>query len=224
MGSLRDILTNPLFIIKQLQRDKIRKHSSFLKGKILDIGCGSKPYKKYAAYTGYVGIDASADLRPDARARSEDLPFKTSHFDAVICTEVLEHLKEPERCLSEIHRVLKTGGYAYITVPQSWGLHYEPDDYWRFTKYGMQYLAEKFKFEIIQIEKIGGFFSLSGQESVDFVWTRLVKILAFLGMNRAERIASVLCFPISLVYYFLGAAADRMDNRFAIGWAVICKK
>lgn len=224
MKSLSDILVNPLFIIKQLQRNKIKKYSHLLRGQVLDIGCGTKPYKEYVAYTRYTGIDGDAGLRPDIQARSEELPFKTDSFDAVICTEVLEHLKDPEKCFFEIHRVLKTGGIAYITAPQSWGLHYEPDDYWRFTGYGMQHLAGKSHFEIIHMEKIGGFFSLTGQESVDFMWTAAVKMLSFLGRKWAERIGSVLCSPLSLIYYIFAKAGDGMDERFAIGWAVICKK
>lgn len=224
MKLLGDIFTNPLFIVKQLQRNEVKKYSPFLKGDILDIGCGSKPYKKFVKYARYIGIDREADLRPDAQAKSEELPFKKNYFDAVICTEVLEHLQEPGKCMFEIYRVLKTGGCAYITVPQSWGLHYEPHDYWRFTKYGMEYLAKKSGFEIIRMSKIGGFFSLSGQELIDVIWGRLTRIFSFLGLKWAERAASILCFPLSLVYYALGKIADGIDNRFAIGWAMVCKK
>ncbi len=224
MKLLGDIFTNPLFIIKELQRNEAKKCASFLKGDILDIGCGSKPYKGYVKYARYIGIDRDVDLRPDAQAKSEELPFKTNCFDAVICTEVLEHLQEPGKCMLEIYRVLKTGGYAYITVPQSWGMHYEPHDYWRFTKYGMEYLAKISGFEIIRVGKIGGFFSLSGQELIDVLWAKLTGIFSFLGLKWAERAASVLCFPLSFVYYVLGKSADWIDNRFAIGWAMLCKK
>jgi SAM-dependent methyltransferase len=217
-------LANPLFIIKELQRRKIKKYSSFLKGDVLDIGCGTKPYKNYIAYARYIGIDGAVNVRPDAQARSEELPFKTGYFDGVMCTEVLEHLKEPEKCVSEIHRVLKTGGYVYITVPQSWGLHYEPCDYWRFTRYGMEYLVKKYDFEIIGIEKIGGFFSSNGQQLIDFLWGRLAGFFSFLGNTWAERFASAACAPFSLVCYLLAVIGDGSDNRFAIGWVIVGKK
>src|SRR3990167_8291343 len=138
-----DLLSSPLFIIKKLQRERLKGSRAYLRGDILDIGCGTKPYRRFFDCRRYIGIDGSILVKPDICARSLNIPFKDNCFDAVICTELLEHLKEPGECLEEIKRVLKPQGYLYLSVPQSWGLHYEPRDYWRFTRYGIDYLLDK---------------------------------------------------------------------------------
>ncbi len=221
MSFIRELLTSPLFIVKRLQKGTLKKYAHLLNGRVLDVGCGIKPYQGYLEFSGYIGIDESQSVSPDVLARSESLPFAGHSFDAVLCTEVLEHLKEPVRCLDEIKRVLKKGGCAYITVPQSWGLHYEPADYWRFTKYGITLLFEKCGFEVEGVARIGGVFSLIGQEAVDAGWTFVVRLFLFLGRRWAERLASLLFFPFSFVFYILGKCLDWVDPRFSIGWAIV---
>ena len=219
-----DLFFNHLFIIKKLQRDAVRRCSKHLKGRVLDIGCGNMPYKDYVSCQSYVGIDGSPDVGPDVIANCESIPFKENYFDSVICTEALEHLAEPQRCILEIYRVLKSGGYLYMTVPQSWGLHYEPHDYWRFTRYGIEYLLKKHGFEIVSIDRLGGLFSLMGVRMIDILWSGLVNLFSFFGKRQSERIASILCCPGSFLFYVLGKIGDRVDKRDAIGWAVLAKR
>ncbi len=219
------LLTNHLFIIKKLQREALCKQSSFLKGHLLDIGCGTRPYKKFLKFTSYVGIDKNSQVSPDICADSQSIPFKEGYFDSVICTELIEHLQSPDACLKEIHRVLKNGGYLYLTAPQEWSLHYEPNDYYRFTKYGIRYLFEKHHFKIISEERIGGIFSLVGQRIIDVYWQLLVNCLShFLGIRAAEKAALILCLPGLLFFYLLGKIGDRIDQTDALGWAVLAIK
>lgn len=219
-----DLLSSPLFIIKKLQRERLKGLSAHLKGDCLDLGCGTKPYRGFINCRRYIGIDGSIQVKPEICAGSLDIPFKDNCFDAVICTELLEHLKEPGECLEEIKRVLRPGGYLYLSVPQSWGLHYEPQDYWRFTRYGVNYLLDKHNFRLVKTERVGGFLSLIGQESVDFIWSALKGVFSFLGQASAERIASGFCLGLSLLFYVLGKALDRMDSRYALGWVVLARK
>ena len=219
-----DLFFNHLFIVKKLQRDALRKCSGYLSGRVLDIGCGCAPYRDYVSCRSYVSIDESPDVRPDVKASCEQIPFKDNYFDSTICTEVLEHLAEPGKCVAEIFRVLKSDGYLYITVPQSWGLHYEPNDYWRFTRYGIEYLLKKHGFEIIETRRIGGIFSLIGVRAADVLWSGYVRLFSFLGGRYAERIASALCSPVSFFFYILGYGGDKIDNRDAIGWAILAKR
>lgn len=219
-----DLLSSPLFIIKKLQRERLKGLSAHLKGDVLDLGCGTKPYRGFLNCRRYIGIDGSIQVKPDICSGSLNIPFKDNCFDAVICTELLEHLKEPGECLEEIKRVLQPQGYLYLSVPQSWGLHYEPRDYWRFTRYGINYLLDKHNFRLVKTERVGGFLSLIGQESVDFIWSALKGIFSFLGQALAERIASGLCVGPSLLFYVLGKALDRMDSRYALGWVVLARK
>jgi len=220
-----DLYTSPLFILKKMQRDKIRENSEYLRGNILDVGSGAGPYRKYIRFMSrYIGLDRSERVKPDVCGQSTQIPFKENCFDSVICTEVLEHLKEPETCLLEIKRVLKNGGYLYITAPQCWGLHYEPDDYWRFTSHSLEYLIKKSGLELIRTERIGGIFSMVGVRLTDVYYTIIKKTFFFLPVKQAERIAAVLTFPASISFFCAGSLFDRIDERDALGWMVLARK
>lgn len=220
-----DLLTTPLFIIKKLQRDSFRARAAFLKGRVLDAGCGSQPYRRYVACDEYRGIDEARCVAADGiRASVEAIPFRDNTFDSIICTEVLEHVGEPAKAFEEIHRVLKTGGHLYLTTPQSWGLHYEPYDYWRFTRYGLERLVTGARLRVVTMERIGGIVTLTGQEIVDALWALLRRLLSFMGMRWAERVSTGLCLPLSIFFYVAGKVGDRLDARYALGWALVAVK
>lgn len=220
------ILHSPYFIIKTLQEKTFKKFSVYLKGKVLDVGCGTKPYKNYLVENiQYIGMDEATQVGPDMIGQVNEIPFRDEQFDSVLCTEVLEHLPEPEKVIKEIKRVLKKDGYLYLTVPQEWPLHYEPQDYFRFTKYGIEYLLKKNGFKVIALERIGGIFSLVGQRTVDVCWQIMVDFLKVIGGLRwAERVASFLCLPSSIMFYLLAKIGDKVDKRDALCWAVLAKK
>ncbi|MDQ1327233.1 MAG: hypothetical protein QG641_513 [Candidatus Poribacteria bacterium] len=222
------LLKTYLYIIKKLERNAIREYGPKLDGFLLDLGCGCGVYKKYFSYKKYVGLDVNIELRPSILGNAMALPFCNSVFDSVICTEVLEHLNEPEMCLEELYRVMKSDGVGFITVPMSWNLHYEPNDYFRFTKYGICYLLEKHGFQVIEVKRIGGLFSLIGSRFVDIVslviWRKLKKIERIIPYKIRHLI--VLCFsiPVSIVFYISSLLLDRINSSDAIGWLVLFRK
>jgi SAM-dependent methyltransferase len=87
------------------------------------------------------------DLLTDAHA----LALADASFDVVLCTEVLEHLREPQRAIDEMHRVLKPGGSLLLTTRFLFPIHDAPHDYYRFTKYGLQHLLRRF--EILELNE-----------------------------------------------------------------------
>jgi SAM-dependent methyltransferase len=137
--------------------------SSYLKGRLIDIGCGAKPYKKFLApyVTEHIGVDHQETLHDksniDRFGTAYNLPAADEEFDCALCTAVLEHMEEPERALKECWRVLNRGGVAIYSVPFIWHLHEEPRDFYRFSKYGLKYLFEKVDFELIEIKALSGF-------------------------------------------------------------------
>ncbi|NOZ70018.1 MAG: class I SAM-dependent methyltransferase [Deferribacteres bacterium] len=219
-----DIFTDPLFILRKLHRNSIRENSRFLKGRVLDVGCGLKPFRKFVCYHDYTGLDKDIRVRPDVNASALNMPFPDNLFDSVICSEVLEHLKEPAVALEEIRRVLRPGGIAYITCPMCWCLHHEPDDYWRFTMYSLGQLIETNGFDVLKIERIGGVFSLVGVRLADVWYAAVANLLSFVPRAHAERMAAVLTFPVSALFYALGAVFDGLDKRDAIGWVALARK
>ena len=107
--------------------------------KILDLGAGNR---RHAANAINLEIEATPEV--DIVADGHLLPFKDNAFDAVISEAVLEHVHSPTRIVSEIHRVLKPGGYICIAVPFLQGYHASPHDYQRWTVPGIIQLCNEF--------------------------------------------------------------------------------
>lgn len=143
---------NQYKIIRQLILDSLNESKIYAKGRMLDVGCGTKPYKEVFSdvVKEHIGIDypsiISANIEPknvEVYSILPYLPFKNESFDTVLATEVLEHVAEPDAAFLDINRVLKKQGVLILTAPQSWAIHEAPNDYYRYTKYGLSYLARK---------------------------------------------------------------------------------
>jgi hypothetical protein len=68
---------------------------------------------------------------------AHDLPVPDEAYDAVLCTQVLEHVPNPDAVIAELFRVLRPGGRLYLTVPLAWELHEMPFDFYRYTPHGL---------------------------------------------------------------------------------------
>jgi SAM-dependent methyltransferase len=137
-----------LTVYRDLRRDLPR-----FRGRILDVGCGESPYRFLLkkGVTEYVGIDifdaqdfdyANSDIVP---FDGEHIPFPEASFDAVICTEVLEHVSHFQVLVDEIHRVMRDGAEAVLTVPWSARNHYIPHDFFRYTPATLQTIFSGFR-------------------------------------------------------------------------------
>ena len=76
--------------------------------------------------------------RPDVFADAARLPFPDQSFEGVTCLEVLEHVQDPGAVVSEIARVLRPGGRAWISMPFLYPVHDQPHDYQRYTSDGIR--------------------------------------------------------------------------------------
>jgi SAM-dependent methyltransferase len=221
------LLDDYLYIAHRIDRSAATTFCPRLRGEVLDIGCGRRPYRALLTRaSGYIGMDSNPDVKPDVVGSVLDLPFEDASFDGVMCTEVLEHVPDPSRALAEIRRVMRGGGLLYLTVPQAWGLHYEPHDYFRYTKYGIGHLLEKAGLAVLEIRQTGGLFSYSAVRFVDLVVLRgLFPILDRLGLHRGRyRLAALLALPFNLIAVPLTSLLDRLDPLNAYGWAVLAEK
>jgi len=140
--------------------DSIVKAVPFMKGRLLDVGCGNKPYRSLFQTDEYIGIDISTSLHNqscfDKTFDGLHIPFPDECFDSVLCTEVLEHAVDPSKLMSEIIRVLKPGGHAFITVPMFINHHETPFDFRRYTYYGVKQLVQDPKAKVVFIDHRGG--------------------------------------------------------------------
>ncbi len=158
------IFVNPSYFSRKYLYQGVRKYSKELEGRILDFGCGSKPYRKlFTKATEYIGIDFQ-NTGHDHRKENIDifydgkhLPFPDNSFDAIVCTEVFEHIADVEKIVIELRRVLKTNGRLLLTVPFVYKEHDMPYDYRRYTMNGIVTLLEDKNFIILSKEKLGNF-------------------------------------------------------------------
>ena len=121
------IFVNPCFIIRNGIYRNILRHSLKMKGNILDVGCGSKPYEQlFSNADRYIGVDIKVSGHDHINSKidhfydGKTLPFDDQYFDCVVCFEVLEHVFNLDELLSEIYRVLKPNGMFLISIPFVW--------------------------------------------------------------------------------------------------------
>jgi SAM-dependent methyltransferase len=136
-------------------------------GRLLDIGCGNKPYEKMFAgrITEYLGCDVvqSSHRRVDIICPATTVPMEDATCDTVLCTQVIEHVADHPGLVREAFRLLRNGGVLILSGPMYWPLHEEPYDYFRFTKHGFRYVLEDAGFAVDSIESNGGKWALCGQ-------------------------------------------------------------
>ena len=148
-------------------------------GRVLDYGCADVPYRHFFPRAGdYVAADlpgnphATAVIAPDGT-----LPLSDDSVDAVISTQVLEHVADPALYLRECHRVLRPGGRMLLSTHGLMVYHPDPVDYWRWTCAGLQRAVSDAHFEIAHFEGIMGLLATGLQMIQDATYYRLPKPL-----------------------------------------------
>lgn len=154
------VFVNPFYFARAGLRDAMIDLAPELTGRLLDVGCGTKPYRVLFTVDAYVGLDIDSDASrqrgvADHLYDGKTFPFGDGSFDAVLCNEVLEHVFNPDRFLEEIARVLKPGGKLLLTAPFVWDEHEQPYDYARYSSFGLRALLARQRLEIVQYKKLG---------------------------------------------------------------------
>jgi SAM-dependent methyltransferase len=134
---------------------------------LLDVGAGTRPYA--ALYEPRFRTSLSTDVEQslhdissvDVLAAAGDLPFENERFDCVVCTEVLEHCPDPWAAGAEIGRVLRPGGWAFVSTPFLRPLHEAPHDYHRFTPWGLAELAQRSELTVERIAPRGDYVAVT---------------------------------------------------------------
>jgi SAM-dependent methyltransferase len=198
--------TDPLHLARRSLYSAIEQRTHYAKGRLLDLGCGEKPYRELFGHVShYVGLEIETGPNVDVTGDAQVLPFADSCFDTVLCNEVLEHVPEPADVMAEVKRVLNPGGALLLTTPQTWGLHHEPHDYYRYTRYGLRYLAENAGLQVIDIVPTCGIWSTVAQRLVDTI----VHDYGAKWPAVAVRLLSVALGPV----LFMGAGLDRLGRH-----------
>ena len=201
--------------IKSLHHNLILKYhinpvlselKKFASGRLVDIGCGDKPFYTILKnqVDEYIGVDHPETLHKkdniDVFADVYALPFEDNSFDTAILTQVIEHLEKPEKAIKEINRILKPGGLLFVSWPFLYPIHEAPRDFYRYTKYGMSYLAEKSGFKIIDIKSSSGF------------WITIFGLLSIYLYGKHSFIY-ILMYPFLFILKYLCVILNSFDKN-----------
>lgn len=207
---------------RYLLKKQIKKYAHYINGTVLDAGSSDgERYKNFFKFEKYLTLDIRSDSGADIIGSVENIPLESSSVDSIISTQVLEHVKNSQKAVAEFYRVLKSGGYCLVTVPQLNELHEEPNDYFRFTKFGLEEIFRSAGFKITLIDQRGGFWSANMQ----------IKTRYTIDLFRLNKICLIrwILQPFILLNGILAILFDFFDisnanRKHAIGWLIITQK
>lgn len=223
------IVIHPEYIIRRGLAKAVVQEAKDFNGRILDFGCGSKPYQRaFVNSSEYIGVDIENSGHDHLELSSKidffydgsRLPFENAHFDNVVAFEVFEHVFSPEVILPEIRRVMRDGGRVLVTTPFVWPEHEEPYDYARYSTFGLKHLFEKHGFEVVKISKIGNSYEIAFQILSNIVAQKTG------NMSRIPRLLFqfLLVFPLNLIGVALGKTLSNMNKLYSNNLLVAIKQ
>ncbi len=187
-----------------LRGEAARAYADFGSFRLLDVGCGQKPYEPILApyVRSYVGVDPVENPYAELRGAVEDLPVDDDSYDVVICIQVFEHCDDPARAVSELARVTAPGGRVLVSTHGVMPYHPSPADYWRWTHAGLQKLFEdNAEWASVNVTPASGTAACLGM---------IASLYLSLGLRRA-RLGGVAAPVIAGI----NAVAEAIDDRSA---------
>lgn len=198
---------------------------------LLDAGAGECDYRELFGHARYVSVDLAIGDPAwnygglDVTGDLGRLPFRDETFGAVLSTQTLEHVVDPQLVANELHRVLAPGGRLFLTVPMAQAEHQAPHDYFRFTSHGLRSILGRAGFTAIDVRPLGGMFARLAYELPRALWvlpgsglregTLHVRGLLLLPFR-------LLAWPVIRVLQLLLLALDPLDvvRNDPLGWSV----
>ncbi|MEB3200917.1 MAG: methyltransferase domain-containing protein [Synechococcaceae cyanobacterium] len=203
--------------------------------RLLDAGAGELQNRRHCAHLDYVSQDfcqysgqnggcheglhntrwdtSQIDLVSDITA----IPSPDASFDVILCSEVLEHVPDPNGALDEFQRLLRPGGYLILTAPFGSNVHMAPYHYCGgFSRYWYEYHLPRRGFRIRELTPNGDWYALLRQE------------LRRLGPMERER--GNPSWPLAYAYALLGLLYFRLRRPLlasdvaCFGWHCLAEK
>lgn len=160
ISALRAISSTRFLVRRPIRRFITREAGQARVDTVVDVGCGDAPYRGRFNCEAYIGVDiAHRSNVPNMVTAdvNEGIPLGNNFADIVLCTELLEHTRRPQFVLQEICRITKIGGKVIFTAPMVWPTHEAPNDFFRFTRFGLEHLFKEAGFMNVHIEAWNGY-------------------------------------------------------------------
>lgn len=180
--------------------------------RLLDVGAGECQYKRYFPHVDYVSQDSEVgDInwdysKLDIVSEIYNIPVEDKSFDYILCTQVLEHLKYPNKAFIEFSRIIKNDGLLFVTCPLSWKEHQKPNDFFRYTQYSLRMLAEDNGFKVVKMNKVGGKFITITRLFID------LNLLLRIKNKPLLYLAMAILYPLDIIIGFIGYCMDFLDK------------
>ncbi len=194
---------------------------------VLDAGAGESPYQNLFSHARYESTDLCKVGETDYSRVTyicdlSSIPAKNQSYDMIICTQVLEHVREPKAVLCEFYRILKPGGELWISAPLFYKEHQVPYDYYRYTQYGFRYLLEEAGFSVRLIEPLEGFYGTLSYQLAVAAGALPVNPQKYGGGLTGFLMAAGSIF-IKPLFLCLSLLLDRLDLRYKQNRVGYCK-
>lgn len=195
-----------VYSVRKALQKAIDKNIHLFRGTLLDLGCGEMPYRQYLLdknknITKYIGVDIDSNgyhqsVKPDLFWDGKKIGMGDDTVDTIIATELFEHIANIEEVLSEIRRVLSTGGLLFFTVPFVWPLHETPYDEYRYTPYSLKRILTKSGFRDIVVAPLGGYNAALAQMIGIWITNNRGKSLTPLRRKLSEKFEKYILYPV----------------------------
>ena len=212
------IIVSPYYIIRNGLFKNILAMSKEISGKVLDFGCGSKPYESlFLKAENYIGVDIEEsghnhnNSKVDSFYDGKKLNFDDNYFDSAVCLEVFEHIFNLDEVLLEIKRVVKPQGKILVSIPFAWDEHEKPYDFARYTSFGIKHIIEKNGFEIIYLKKTTTYFLAVCQILIAYIYQHV-----FPKNNIINLILQlIIIFPLNVFSLILNLILPKNYNYYS---------
>jgi ubiquinone/menaquinone biosynthesis C-methylase UbiE len=220
------IWINPSFITRRGLLKGVREISQHMnEGKLLDVGCGSKPYEKMFDVAEYIGIDVEVSGHNHSTSKvdkfydGKKIPFEDEFFENVFSSQVFEHVFNIDELLAEINRVLKSGGKLGFTCPFVWDEHEQPYDFWRYSSFGVERLLTAHGFKLVKLTKSTGYFETIMQMLSAYIAQHVLPRNAYLRILLMPLLVS----PVNVIGIVLAKVLPK-NTDFYLDNIVIAEK
>lgn len=230
-GGFKTILAvflNPFYFIRKNLYYNISELATNLSGKVLDFGCGSKPYRScFINCQEYVGCDIEVSGHShrnesiDVFYDGKTLPFTDNSFDGIFSSEVFEHIFNLEEILQELNRVLKPDGLMLVTLPFLWNEHEQPYDFARYTSFGIIDLLKRNGFEIVELRKSTLYFEAIWQMGLEFLRSSFNRVVSNGYINLLFQLLVIA--PVTILGIILSKVLPSNDTLYN-NVVLLCRK